>query len=496
MCARAFAGDWSRILSATRRREGSVALRSCPNSSSLDTSAAATQEHHSVLAKQSLSPKIAGRHTCIGAENKVTANRFAAQAVLVLMRDAPCGKLLDFTGSLTDLIGAMQRFSIGFPATACLGSPRGHPVLANGGNGRMPAVILSLPSAALEIASLTLLDRLIVAIHRAGAGPIAIISSTRLPELNRSQALGIKFEIASDWPEIPGPTLVASANLLVQPPDLRRCMETRTRLLSNRGEPLPVGVAQRTASGGGLILDGVPCTPAEGVACLVVDPQSARGAEQALWASLASSSDGFIDRAFNRPCGRVLSKLLIHTAVSPNFVSAASILLGLVAAWGFAVGSHASTVLGAVLLQLSAVVDCVDGDLARVLFKESALGKWLDLAGDQVVHVSVFAALALGMFRAGEGAVVLWLGASAVAGALISFGVVVRGMRSRSAGNGRLQALIDAATNRDFSVLLLVLASMQQLEVFLWMTAIGSHVFWIAALGLQTGFGFRRRLRL
>jgi phosphatidylglycerophosphate synthase len=128
----------------------------------------------------------------------------------------------------------------------------------------------------------------------------------------------------------------------------------------------------------------------------------------------------------------------------------------------------------------------VDGDLARVLFKESTFGKWLDLGGDQVVHVAVFGAIAVGLVQNGQSPHGLWLGLSAVLGAVLSFAVVVRGMRRPpDHPNGLLSRLIDSATNRDFSVLILILAGVGRLGWFLWMTAIGSHLFWMTALVLQ-----------
>ena len=186
------------------------------------------------------------------------------------------------------------------------------------------------------------------------------------------------------------------------------------------------------------------------------------------------------------PAGGPLSKLLVHTSITPNAVTLASIVIGLVAAWFFAIGTYAAVALAAVLFQLSTIVDCVDGDLARVLFKESPFGKWLDLGGDQVVHVAVFAAIAVGLVRSGQSPYGVWLGVSAVLGALLSFAVVVQGLR-RPANhpNGLLSKLIDSATNRDFSVLILILAGVGRLGWFLWMTAIGSHLFWITALALQ-----------
>jgi phosphatidylglycerophosphate synthase len=219
---------------------------------------------------------------------------------------------------------------------------------------------------------------------------------------------------------------------------------------------------------------------------LHVQPGETRQAERVLWASLQSSSDGTVDKYFNRPCGRPLSRLLIHTPVTPNQVSVASSAIGLAGACLLARGDALSATMGALLFQLSAVIDCVDGDVARMVFKESRLGKWLDLAGDQVVHGAVFIGIGVGLARSGSSAPVSWLATSAVVGALISFGIVLRGMLSGgSRGNSKLQALIDRATNRDFSVLVLLLALCNSLDWFLWMAAIGSHVFWVLLLLLQ-----------
>jgi phosphatidylglycerophosphate synthase len=228
-----------------------------------------------------------------------------------------------------------------------------------------------------------------------------------------------------------------------------------------------------------------PVIEASGVARIVDDTASARLAARELWASMTSSADGFIDRIFNRPLGRFLSKVLIHTPISPNMVSIASIIIGVISALFLAEGSFRFALIGAILFQLSAIIDCVDGEIARILFKESPLGKWIDLVGDQIVHVSVFAGIAFGVLRNGGGKETVFLGLSAVLGALVSFAVVVRGMRRANSGNSLLQKLINAATNRDFSVIVLAFALLQKLPWFLWMAGIGSHLFWITALSLQ-----------
>ena len=58
--------------------------------------------------------------------------------------------------------------------------------------------------------------------------------------------------------------------------------------------------------------------------------------------------------------------------------------------------------VAAVLVQLSLVIDCVDGEIARFTRRFSAFGAWLDAVGDRVKEYSVFAALALVAARTGD----------------------------------------------------------------------------------------------
>lgn len=209
-------------------------------------------------------------------------------------------------------------------------------------------------------------------------------------------------------------------------------------------------------------------------------------AEDELWETMGSSTDGLVDTYFNRPAGRVLSRLLVHTSVTPNQVSVFATFMGMCAAACLSKGDQRWDIIGALVLQLSATIDCVDGDIARMVFKESKLGKWLDLVGDQVVHVALFIAIAMGVAMEKPAVPALVLGVSAALGVLIAFGVVLRGtLHPDACGNTRLQRLIDATTNRDFSVVIIVLAFASRLDLFLWAAAIGVHVFWVVALGLQ-----------
>lgn len=351
----------------------------------------------------------------------------------------------------------------------------------------IPAYLRCDPHVAgRRIAALTLLDRLAVAAHRAGCHPISVHCPGPRPALKRSQALGIDVEFVASPPPNRGRILVADCEFLVQARDVQAVLAANGRLATADGDLLPMGVLPGTPDAFHDALASLPAVRATGVCGWANDPTAAARVERALWRSLGSSTDGIVDTWFNRPLGRFLSYVLVHTPVTPNQVTVASALLGLAGAVKFADGTHDANVVGAILLQASALVDCVDGDIARVVFKETPIGKWLDIGLDQVVHIAVFAAIAMGLSQAGVRPPSAALGISAVAGALIAFALVVRGRRQAAReADAELERFIDAASTRDFTVLVLVLAVVDRLDWFLWLCGIGVHGFWILLLVRQ-----------
>src|SRR5574341_1014101 len=139
--------------------------------------------------------------------------------------------------------------------------------------------------------------------------------------------------------------------------------------------------------------------------------------------------DGVVDRYFNRRLPASLTPLFLRTGLSPNAITVLSMVIGLVAAASFGVGSYAAGVMGALLFQLSAIVDCCDGEVARLTQRQARFGEQLDIAADNVVHMAVFAGVAWGAYRAqvsGTSWLPLLLGAAAVIGNACSFWTVAR----------------------------------------------------------------------
>jgi phosphatidylglycerophosphate synthase len=238
-------------------------------------------------------------------------------------------------------------------------------------------------------------------------------------------------------------------------------------------------------------LAGAPPVPAARLAMRVDGSVAAARAERALFQSVPSKTDGVIDRWVNRPLGRPLARWLVRTPVTPNQVTVVSIAIGLAAAACFASGSPPAAIAGALLFQLTAIVDCIDGAMARAGLRESSLGEWLDMVGDQVVHVALFGGIGVGLWRAGHGGELLVLGGVTVAGVIVSFLVVKDELMRRTAPGPRLQRYLEHTANRDFSCLILAAAVFGRLDALLWVGAFGIQGFWIVALVLKRSEGSR-----
>jgi phosphatidylglycerophosphate synthase len=85
--------------------------------------------------------------------------------------------------------------------------------------------------------------------------------------------------------------------------------------------------------------------------------------------------------------------------VSSNAVTWLSVLIAMAAAAGFATGTRAGLVAGAVGFYLSFVLDCCDGQLARFTGRYSRYGGWLDMMADRFKEYAALAALAVGGVR-------------------------------------------------------------------------------------------------
>ena len=101
-------------------------------------------------------------------------------------------------------------------------------------------------------------------------------------------------------------------------------------------------------------------------------------------ASLKSiETENYIDKCFYRPIGFRIAKMLCNTAITPNMVTIISIFIGAAAGPLFYLSNIYYNLLGILSLIIANILDCVDGQLARLSGIKSKIGRILDgLAGD------------------------------------------------------------------------------------------------------------------
>lgn len=121
--------------------------------------------------------------------------------------------------------------------------------------------------------------------------------------------------------------------------------------------------------------------------------------QKKLLRSCIKAKDGWWATLFAGPvANRLLEPICNLKFLTPNHLTLFSLFIGCLAAYCFFKGDNSSLLLGAILVQLSFVVDCMDGQFARYSKKFSDFGAWLDRISDRVKDFLYFFSLAWGFY--------------------------------------------------------------------------------------------------
>ena len=95
-----------------------------------------------------------------------------------------------------------------------------------------------------------------------------------------------------------------------------------------------------------------------------------------------------VESYFNRAISAWLSRAFLALRFSPNAITMVGTAIGMFAAVAFTKGSYATGLLGALRFPRAAIVDCCEGEVARVTFTDSPFGEQLDIITENVVHMT------------------------------------------------------------------------------------------------------------
>lgn len=122
-----------------------------------------------------------------------------------------------------------------------------------------------------------------------------------------------------------------------------------------------------------------------------------------------TDAEELLDLCFYRPLAYLVVRTLHRSRVTPNQVTLCSLIAGLVAAWDFSAG-NAWRVAG-VWYGLANVLDCADGQLARIQNSGTPLGRLVDGVADYISSIAIFIGIGIGLNAMGMPAWILVIAA-------------------------------------------------------------------------------------
>ncbi|MFE2874541.1 DUF5941 domain-containing protein [Streptomyces roseus] len=209
----------------------------------------------------------------------------------------------------------------------------------------------------------------------------------------------------------------AVTGALAVQPGARAALEKAAALPAEGGGPHANRLAAAVEAAGtpvhhpelGTLVAAVPATGEERAAAdaavAAVDDEAVR------LRTAVKSRDGFFTTFFISPYSRYIARWCARRGLTPNQVTTASLITALIAAGCAATGERGGYIAAGVLLLVSFVLDCTDGQLARYSLQYSTMGAWLDATFDRAKEYSFYAGLALGAARNGDDVWALALGA-------------------------------------------------------------------------------------
>ncbi len=102
--------------------------------------------------------------------------------------------------------------------------------------------------------------------------------------------------------------------------------------------------------------------------------------------------DGYISKYVNRKASEPMARMLARTRITPNQMTWAAFGIALLSFVSFTFGQN---IIGGLLVQLSSIVDGIDGSLARLKGMSSTFGGFLDSVLDRYADILIVLGLTL-----------------------------------------------------------------------------------------------------
>ncbi len=301
------------------------------------------------------------------------------------------------------------------------------------------------PSAFTKVYGLLVMERTFHALERAGVDSVLLpyTEEERLQEIiDRKKDWKINFKFTDNfkgsYEEIEKGLLVLSGPLVVDVQVLQNLISDdqasdKVVVANDHAACFPIEIISKLKSVPRTFEDWIgaterlghtsekidigklPCQP-------VLDKAAKKEVKKKLIKSLTKPTDGWVSKNLNRPISTSFSRVLAHTPITPNQFTIITGFIGLLTGVFLALGGYWNYLIGGALFHFTSVLDGVDGELARLKFKSSPFGQWLDTLVDNLSYLAALAGIIIGVYRNGASPFVLYSGGLAALFVIFALG--------------------------------------------------------------------------
>ena len=135
--------------------------------------------------------------------------------------------------------------------------------------------------------------------------------------------------------------------------------------------------------------------------------------------SSSKTNDGSISKYINRPISKWITSKITDYPLTPNQISIAVFFISVFSGLIISIEGYFFLLLGALLAQLSSILDGCDGEIARLKLLESKFGGWLDRVLDRYGDLFILMGLTFHTYFIHSTLTVFFIGFIAVGGKII-----------------------------------------------------------------------------
>ncbi|MEE9557873.1 MAG: CDP-alcohol phosphatidyltransferase family protein, partial [Candidatus Brocadiales bacterium] len=211
----------------------------------------------------------------------------------------------------------------------------------------------------------------------------------------------------------------------------------------------------------------------DGLCMEITSPDTMEESRNRLLGFLGLISDSPFSTHVSRKLSRLVSGVLVGYPITPNQITLLSFVIGLAACWFYLQGDYWYSVLGAMTLYASIILDLSDGEVARLKFMSSEYGALLDTLCDSAVFSGIIFCSALAIHRDLDAPNIITVGAVAAVVIFICSNLYfyLHSVREEPESDPANSILRSFANEDSFFLSLLGFTLLNSLEWYLWVVA-------------------------